>query len=378
MLEMRINCVLGPFLPVPPLMGGAVERIWQNLCAEFAARGHEVTLISRKYGGLPTNEVVGGVTYARVQSANAPKSKLLYRMLDVLYAARVCLMLPAADITITNSVSLPLLLPRKRAGRIYVSVARFPKGQMGFYRRADRLQCVSSHVARSVVMQSPSVAALVKTIPNAISSVFASALANDRIPRQKEILFVGRIAREKGIEILLRAFARVHKAYPEWKLTIVGPNEIALGGDGKAYLSELEALSVKIGAPVCFVGPIFDEKDLVDRLKNSEIFVYPSIAAKGEALPLAPVEAMACGCAVVVSSLDCFNDYLSDGVNGLVFNVTDLTGLDLADKLFLLVRDAKLRESLGLEAVRTARSFTCPNVASSFLEDFSTMSRAAQ
>ena len=50
-----------------------------------------------------------------------------------------------------------------------------------------------------------------------------------------------------------------------------------------------------LDAPVTFAGPIFDEASLISRLKTSEIFVYPSIAAKGEALPLAPLEAMACG-----------------------------------------------------------------------------------
>jgi glycosyltransferase involved in cell wall biosynthesis len=370
---MRINCVLGPFLPVPPLMGGAVERIWQNLCVEFAAQGHQVILISRCYGELPPQEVVSGVQYIRVRSANAPKSKLLYRILDVLYAARVCLMLPKGDLTITNSVSLPLIIPRRRAGRIYVSVARFPKGQMGFYRRVDRLQCVSSHVAHSVSQQSPSVSALVKTIPNAISSVFASALEDRRNPRSKEILFVGRIAKEKGIDILLRAFALVHRSFPEWRLTIIGPHEVELGGDGEKYLAELVSLSNKIGAPASFVGPIFDEAALVGRMKNCEIFVYPSVAAKGEALPLAPVEAMACGCAVVVSSLDCFNDYLVDEVNGLIFNVSDASGSDLAEKLLLLVGEEELRKDLGTEAVRTARQFTCANVASQFLEDFATV-----
>jgi glycosyltransferase involved in cell wall biosynthesis len=297
----------------------------------------------------------------------------LYRLLDVLYAVRICLMLPKGDITITNSVSLPLFIPRGRAGRIYVSVARFPKGQMGLYRRVDRLQCVSTHVASSVIRQSPSVADLVKTLPNAISAAFAAVVDDPRQARAKEIVFVGRIAREKGVEVLLRAFAIVHRARPDWTLTIVGPHEVELGGDGQPYLSELEALAAELKTPVTFAGPIFVETELVRRLKNSEIFVYPSIAAKGEACPLAPVEAMACGCAVVVSSLDCFNDYLVDGVNGLTYSVADASGASLADKLLLLANDKDLRERLGSDAIRTARQFTCKNIASRFLVDFKTV-----
>src|SRR6516162_1672033 len=134
---MRITCVLGPYLPVPPLRGGAVERIWQSLCVEFARLGHEVTLISRRYDNLPIEEVSSGVRYIRVRSTDAPSSKLLYRLFDIAYAVLICAVLPVSDVTITNSVFLPLFIPRRRAGKIYISVSRFPKGQMAFYRRAD-------------------------------------------------------------------------------------------------------------------------------------------------------------------------------------------------------------------------------------------------
>ena len=367
---LRIACVLGPFLPVPPLKGGAVERIWQNLCAEFAAKGHDVTLLSRRFAGLADHEVVDGVRYIRVPSTDAPASRLFYRLLDVVYALRVCRMLPRADITITNSVSLPLLLPRARAGKIYVSVARFPKGQMGAYSRADRLQCVSTHVAEAVRDQSPKVAPLVKAIPNAISSVFATALDEERGPRAKQVIFVGRVAREKGIDLLIRAFALVHRAFPAWRLTIVGPHDAGAGGDGPAFLAELEALARRAGARVDFAGPVFDEAELARRLRAAEVFVYPSVAARGEALPLAPLEAMACGCAVLVSSLDCYNDYLVGGVNGLAFDETDASGASLAEKLTIMLGDDDLRRELAAEAVHTARRFTRDAIATQFIADF--------
>lgn len=373
---MRITCVLGPFLPVPPVRGGAVERIWLNLCTEFAARGHDVTLISRRFEGTPDEEVVEGVRFIRVASADAPKRKLAYRALDVVYAMRVCRALPVSDITITNSVSLPLFIPRSRAGKIYMSIARFPKGQMGLYRRVDRMQAVSTHVARAIVQQSPSLERLVTSIPNAISTVFAQALSTDRGPREREIVFVGRVAREKGIDLLIRAFALVCRDAPDWRLTIIGPHEVTLGGDGEGYLAELKALATGLQTPLAFAGPIFEETELARRFKRSDVFVYPSIAAKGEALPLAPVEAMACGCAVVLSSLDCFKDYFIDGENGLAFSQDDATGVDLAAKLRRLLGDAALRDRLGRSAVETARRYTREAVATTFLTDFESVVRA--
>jgi hypothetical protein len=77
---MKITCVLGPFLPVPPIRGGAVERIFQNLCEVFADIGHDVTIVSRRFENFPNQEVINGVKYLRVASFNQPKSMALYRL----------------------------------------------------------------------------------------------------------------------------------------------------------------------------------------------------------------------------------------------------------------------------------------------------------
>ena len=368
--RLRITCVLGPFLPVPPLQGGAVERIWQTLCEEFARRGHTVVLLSRQFSGFPDREVIDGVEYRRLKSSDAPKSMLLYRLLDVIYSLRVCATLPRSDITITNSVSLPVMLPRSRAGKIYMSVARFPKGQFRFYRRVDRMQAVSEHVGAAIRDQTPSVAHLIKPIPNAISNTFAAAMSQDWGPRSKTVLYVGRIAREKGLDLLIRGYAQVSGRFADWRLGIVGPHLPSQGGSGEEFLRELKALSETLGARVDFIGPVFDQRDLARSLKTSEIFVYPSVAVKGEALPLAPVEAMACGCPVILSRLDCFNDYLEDGVNGLAFDQDDASGTDLARKLESLMGDAPRRHALSEAAVSTARRFTREIVADAFIADF--------
>jgi glycosyltransferase involved in cell wall biosynthesis len=367
---MKITCVLGPFLPVPPIRGGAVERIFQNLCEVFADIGHDVTIVSRSFENFPNEEVINGVRYLRVASFDQPRSKILYRLLDIIYALRVCFALPKSDVTITNSVSLPLLIPRGRAGLIYMSIGRFPKGQMAAYRRVDRMQTVSTHVGNAVCRQSPSVAHLVKTVPNALSKTFADGIDDNRGLRQKEILFVGRIAREKGIHLLIRAFKIIHPTYPDWKLTILGPHLSTQGGDGESLLRELKSVAADLGPSVLFAGPVFDEAELLRHFRRCEVFVYPSVAGQGEALPMAPIEAMAGGCAVVVSSLGCFNDYLRDGINGLVFDETDESGSDLADKLMMLIRDEALRNGIAGAAVQTARTYTRESVALTFLEDF--------
>lgn len=50
---MRITVVQGPFLPVPPLRGGAIEKVMSGLGETWARQGHAVTHISRRHPGGP-------------------------------------------------------------------------------------------------------------------------------------------------------------------------------------------------------------------------------------------------------------------------------------------------------------------------------------
>jgi glycosyltransferase involved in cell wall biosynthesis len=366
----RITCALGPYLPVPPLLGGAVEKVFLGLCEEFARLGHEVTILSRRHPDLPDSEMRNGIRHIRIPSRNAPKSRFAYRVFDFAYALRVARNLPHSDITITNSISMPLVLPKARAGKIYVSVARFPKGQMSIYRRADRLQAVSTPVAEAIREQSPSVASLVKVIPNTLSSTFAAALAAPSPgERTREIIYVGRVAREKGLELLFAAYVRLARSHPDWRLRVIGPSLTSQGGDGEAYVAELKFM-LPTDVKVKFEGPVFDESALRARYEQAAIFVYPSVAETGESFGLAPLEAMACGCATVVSDLACFRDFVAPGVNAIVFDHRNASGDSLVAALEALITDPVLRGQLVSAAKETCRDYTPAPVAKLFIDDF--------
>lgn len=367
---MRITCVLGPYLPVPAVRGGAVEKIWLELCKEFARNGHDVTMISRRFQDFPINEMRDGIRHIRVASTDAPASKILYRLHDIIYALRVCRALPASEVTVTNSVSLPLLLPRTRAGIIYVSVARFPKGQLGLYKKAHRLQAVSSAVATAIRRQTPVLAERVRVIPNTISDTFLRLPNNSPSAKQKEVLYVGRIAREKGLDILIRAFLRMPPDLNEWTLTLLGPSRVESGGDGTSYLNELELLAESQKSRIRFEAPIFNEIALKARLKRAEIFAYPSVAEYGESFGMAPLEAMACGCAVIVSKLPCFADFIDAGENALTFDHKDKSGSSLADQLITLMKSPETRLRLSESAQCRALSFAPSRIAQMFISDF--------
>lgn len=370
---MRITVILGPSFPVPPVLGGAVEKAHLLLAEAYVAAGHQVTMISRQYLNFPVEETANGVTHLRVPSESRAKSTFANLAATLRYSIRVARRLPPSDITVTNSFFLPLVLSRKRAGKIYVHVARFPKHQMFLYSRADRLQSISKAVAQAVLKQTPWLARKVVTIGYPVPKVYFQP-AETR--RQQTILFVGRIAREKGVHLLIQALRLIAapgktRSVDPWKLLIVGPHEIALGGDGPDYLNELRKLAEPLGSMCEFAGPVFDESKLAGIYQSSSIFVYPSLAQKGEAFGLAPLEAMAAGCAVVVSSLPCFDDFVEDGKNALKFgHACPRPETNLADKLLHLITNPNSLATLAHNGAVTARQFLSPAIGARMLADF--------
>ena len=370
---MRITFAMGPYFPVPPLFGSGVEVFQLALAEEIASRGHQVTMISRQFDDFSVDEVRDGIHHLRVKSRDAPRSRLLFRVYDLIYSRRVARALPPSDITLTNSLFLPCVLPRRRAGCLYVHVARFPKHQLWLYRHVDRLQAVSSAVGDAIRRQIPSMSDRVSVIPPAVTGILARPLPSEQIsaPRAKTILYVGRIAREKGVHALIQAFTQLEKdVLTGYRLQIVGPHEIRQGGDGADYLEELKTLATRARDKISFDGFIPDIGDLRRIFESADIFVYPSLAEYGESFGLAPLQAMAAGCRVILSNLACFREFLRPDVNGVTFDHDRQCVANLAATLTAMTKEADpvpMRQA----AVATAVRFQLDAVADRFIEDFS-------
>jgi glycosyltransferase involved in cell wall biosynthesis len=373
----RITIVIGPFYPIPPVLGGAVEKVHLLLAGAYRAAGHDVTIISRSYKDFADEEVVDGIRHIRIRSSDRSSSLVVNLPLDFCYAVRVACALPLADVTITNAVFLPLVLPHRRAGKIYVQVGRYPKGQMSLYFRADRLQAVSRAVGQAIARQVPWLKRKIVVIPYAIPDLYFSKPADST--REPIVLYVGRIAREKGIELLIQCFARLRRrgdAAPSkgWRLRIIGPHAVTQGGDGVEYLGQLQALAQQLGVGCEFLGPIFDQDALIGEYQRGGVFVYPSLAEAGESLGLAPLEAMATGCATIVSDLRCFDDYIEDGVTGLRFDHRGANPADaLAVQLERLIGSPVFLRQVAAAGRDMAGNFRTSAIARRMLDDFASL-----
>lgn len=374
---MKITIVLGAFLPVPPVMGGAVEKIWFALGQEFARRGHEVFQISRAVPNFPKDETIAGVKHLRVSGFNTPRSLPWLKVLDGIYSLRILSMLPTADVVVTNTFWLPFFLRNSRRGKLYVHIARFPKGQMRMYRHAARLQTPSAVVAEAVTAEVPQCRSKVTVIPYPAPEPATGNLPTPMAQREKWILYVGRIHPEKGVHLLVEAFvARARDLLGDWKLMIIGPSENHLGGGGAGYLEQLHSIANADADHITFAGSVFDAAALARQFQAARLFVYPSLAETGESFGLAPLEAMTHGCAVLVSNLRCFQDFVRDGESGFVFDHREPDPVsNLRSKIDSLCVDENLMARVAENGMRKTSEYSVERIADKFLDDFDAVMR---
>ncbi len=375
---MKITVVAGFFLPVPPLRGGATEKIWHRLAQEFVAAGHDVTFVSRTWPGLAARETVAGLTHVRVPGADHTRRLAFNLLLDFVWGLRVARVLPAADVVVCNTVSLPVWLRRVKpsAGRVVAVFGRMPKGQARAYRGVDCLLSVGAAVTGRVRAENPALAGRIVQFPNPIDwGLHARAAAKQTPPAPVTIGYVGRIHPDKGLRLLLTAAARLalRPGLPAWRLELVGPWTVPLGGGGEDFRDALLAeFGAALGDRLTFSGPEFEAEKLAQRYGAMDVFCYPSLDEHGETFGIAAAEAMAAGCAPVVSGLACFGDLVRDGDTGLVFDHTapDAVGA-LATALSRLVAEPSTRAAIAARAQTHARLYDFPDSARFLLGEFS-------
>jgi len=187
---------------------------------------------------------------------------------------------------------------------------------------------------------------------------FADA-ADGRLTRVAEdgapvrFLAVGRLVEKKGFRLLLEALSTVDPT--TWHLTIVG--------DGPER-STLEAAAANL--PVAFAGQLTREA-LTRADAEADVAVFPSVrAASGDqdGLPVALLEAMASGCAVVVSDLPGLDEAVEPGVSGLSVPSGDVAAL--REALTTIIGDGALRAALGAGAATKAQQFDVSAVADGY------------
>ena len=361
---MKIAITFGFFLPVPPVSGGAMEKIFFNIGRRLADRGHEVSTFTRQWKDWPQHEVIDGVSYHRVPGWNHTAQLWRNLILDFRWGLRLRRVLPRDAIVVANNVSLPIQLRRglsPHPSPVSVVLGRMPKGQVRFYQGVDRIYATSEAVAARARYENPAATPRIKVLRNSID--WQAQQGPDTAPRDRlRIGFAGRIHPEKGLDLLMKAAALLNRdtSLPNWEITLVGPVDTAAGGGGTAFRDSLIALAETNGAGhrITFLPPAWDPMVLAAHYRSFAAFCYPSRAEKGEGLSVAPIEAMAAGAVPVLSKLDCYEDLIVPGQNGLLFDHRAKNApAQLAAALTEVLRNTARRKSLANEAKMTAKAF---------------------
>jgi glycosyltransferase involved in cell wall biosynthesis len=369
---LRIAIVTGFFLPVPALRGGATERSWYGLAKIFAASGHSVTFISRAVPNLAVSEIEDGVRHIRIPGFDHTRHLAVNLVLDFAWGVRVARALPAGDVVICNTITLPAWLHRMKptAGKVAVMIGRTPKGQVRFYGGVERIYAPSTFLARQI---GPSPASKRTKVIGYPIDWHLHARFSAQVGSPITLGFVGRLHPEKGIALLVGAacILAARTNMPEWKLKIVGPGNVSEGGGGDVWLAGLKNDAARLlGNRVEWTGPEFDPERLARLYGTMDIFCYPSLAENGETFGVSVAEAMASRCAVVVSALGCFSDLVIEGQTGSVFDHrASEPEVLLADALGRLLIDSTLRKDMAVRGQDHSRRFDYPAVSEKIVED---------
>lgn len=157
------------------------------------------------------------------------------------------------------------------------------------------------------------------------------------------VLFAGRLTPEKGVLVLLDAFARLRTRLPA---------RLVIAGDGPARQA-VAGRAAEIGG-VELVGTI-KNREMPDLLRSAAVLVMPSLTTRKweEQVGMVGLQAMACGVPVVATFSGAIPEYIPDGEGGLLVPENDAAALAMA--LERVLGDGALRAQLA----RGARAYAC-------------------
>jgi glycogen(starch) synthase len=367
-----------------PIVGG-VEKAVAEIARELASRKHGVEVVTarnppwlrgyERIGGIPLHRVPFYVYRDSVKSALAMVIGLpiaCQRLFRLVSARRPCVV--HTQFVYHNAVGVELLRPRLQKMGVPVVLTfhggdspNIPSGYRlshrsesrildwaatRLLRHADGLTAVSAHLRGLVLSSGREIGTDIRVIHNGVNErLFAPGSETEERP---VILSIGRLAHEKGFDLLIEAFAGVGQHLSEWELHIAG--------DGLLHSRLQKQIdTLRLTGKVRLLGMLSEER-VVSAIRSATII---AAASRWEGCSLAALEALSCAKAFVSTDTTGVREVVSDGVNGIVVPVEDPRSLGQA--LVRLVKDSTLRRALASRARSTVLSqFTWSKVVDQY------------
>lgn len=351
--------ILSAFLS--PFRSGAeacVEEISLRLSGQF-----DMTIVTAKLrSDLPREDVLGGrVSVIRIGLGH-PVDKWLFPLLAP-FAARK-LKPDIVHAVLESFAGLALLfckwiVPRaKRILTLQTTNRNFLRGPI--VRSPHLVTAISKALAdRAALLGRRDVTVIPNGIPYA--EIRNACEGTEKVPGR--ILFVGRLEKVKGVDILLKTLAISPRSMRNGEGGWGGDVHIVGAGSQEAALKNL-CRQLRLADRVSFLGRL-DGHDLFREYAEAEIFCGLS---RSEALGNVFLEAQAAGCAIVATNVGGIPEIVGDGVTGMLTEPDDPAAA--ADALRRLLNDGKLRNALASAAVKQAATYDWDAIAKLYAQQY--------
>jgi glycosyltransferase involved in cell wall biosynthesis len=362
----------------PPAPHGGVGTFTRALARGLLDCGHRVSVVGLYPVSRPEEEDDDGVRIVRVP-ANGTRGVSfvldgfrIRRAVRRLHAASPIDLIEGPELSLSAVWGEPRVprLIRMHGGHHFFSVTlgkrpRLLRGRVEAmsFRNADAVCAVSRFVAETTRELLRLGDRPIEILPNSVD-VGRFAPRPEVAEEEGLVLFTGTVCEKKGVRQLVQAWPRVAEAVPHARLCVAG-RDTTDPETGASFTARLQTLLPPgLADRVEFLGHV--ENSRVPELAlRAQVCVYPSHM---EALPIAWLEGLAMGRAVVVSRTGPGPEVVEDGVSGLLCDPHDPASI--AEGIVTLLRDPELRARLGAGARRRAVSHFSSEVLVARNEEF--------
>ncbi len=337
-----------------PEAGGA-EIYLHEIFQRVAAAGHRVTLVCARYTGAPAEDRIGNVRVIRTGNKATANFMVARGALALSRREHV-------DLFVENLCKIPFLLPALTRTPV-LAIVHHLFGHTVFHEtnplfgtyvwlyeklippvyRGLPLVTVSTSTADDLARRGLDRKRMA-IIYNGLDLKRYHPSATVSKAREPLLLLVGRLKRYKGIDTVLRAFARASERVPGARLALLGR------GDDEPRLRDL-ARELRIGESVAFEGFV-DDSAKIEWLRRAHALLYPS---PREGWGISTLEAAACATPVLASDAEGLRDAVRHGQTGCLIPHGDVDAW--AGRMEEVLTDPALRDRLGAAGVDWAQRF---------------------
>jgi glycosyltransferase involved in cell wall biosynthesis len=212
-----------------------------------------------------------------------------------------------------------------------------------------RIICVSNYIANNLRAKLSHDDLKIKVVGNGVNLEQFQPVANKRQTSCPTVLYVGRVVRSKGVDLLVKAAQILAQKKMRFKVKIVGSSQFDAKDPLSHYEKELRDLAAPLGDKVQFV-PAVDRYSVVQEYQQASIFCSP--IRWNEPFGLTYLEAMATELPVITAPLG--GASMACGDAALYFEPENVESL--AQQLEILLVDSELRYETGIKSRQHAES----------------------